>query len=232
MAALFSALAHALEGNVWLAAAAAAAWGVLSILLSPCHLSSIPLIVGFIHGRGKLGARGAFSIALLFSAGILLTIVGLGATTAVLGRIAGDVGPAGNYLVAAVFFLVGLSFLDIVRMPGLRLGTGNLKCGGGITAFILGLVFGIAIGPCTFAYMAPVLAIAFRLGARHLGAATFLLAMYGVGHCSVIVAAGASTQWVQKFLDWNEESRGPTVVRRACGVLVCLGGLYLIYTAR
>jgi len=33
-----------------------------------------------------------------------------------------------------------------------------------LAAFLLGLVFGIALGPCTFAYMAPMLAVAFRSG--------------------------------------------------------------------
>ena len=45
---LFASLSQAVEGAPALAMAAAFAWGVLSILLSPCHLASIPLVVGFI----------------------------------------------------------------------------------------------------------------------------------------------------------------------------------------
>jgi len=45
---LFITLTHAVEGTAAIALAAAFIWGILSILLSPCHLSSIPLIVGFI----------------------------------------------------------------------------------------------------------------------------------------------------------------------------------------
>jgi cytochrome c-type biogenesis protein len=58
-----------------------------------------------------------------------------------------------------------------------------------------------------------------------------LLAMYGVGHCSVIVLAGTSTELVQKYLNWNERSRGAGILKKVCGVLVLLGGVYLIYTA-
>jgi cytochrome c-type biogenesis protein len=59
-----------------------------------------------------------------------------------------------------------------------------------------------------------------------------LLLAYGVGHCSVIVLAGTFTEIVQRYLDWNQQSKGVIIVKYTCGVLVLLGGLYLIYTAR
>jgi cytochrome c-type biogenesis protein len=58
-----------------------------------------------------------------------------------------------------------------------------------------------------------------------------LLLAYGVGHCSVIVLAGTFTEVVQRFLNWNEQSKGVAVVNYVCGVLVILGGIWLIYTA-
>ena len=58
-----------------------------------------------------------------------------------------------------------------------------------------------------------------------------LLLAYGVAHCSVIVAAGTSTELVQRFLNWNEQSKGVAVVKSICGVLVIVGGVWLIYTA-
>ena len=98
-------------------------------------------------------------------------------------------------------------------------------------AFILGLVFGIALGPCTFAYLAPVLGVTFKVGASAPLYAASLLLAYGVGHCGVIAAAGTSTEIVQRYLHWNETSLGMHIVKNVCGVLVLLGGLYLIYTA-
>ena len=57
------------------------------------------------------------------------------------------------------------------------------------------------------------------------------LADYGLGHCSVIVMAGTFTEVVQRFLNWNEQSKGVTVLKCVCGVLVLLGGVWLIYSA-
>ncbi len=106
-----------------------------------------------------------------------------------------------------------------------------MKRKGLLAALILGLVFGIALGPCTFAYMAPMLAVTFKLAATSAVYGALLLAVYGVGHCSVIIVAGTSTELVQRYLNWNEESKGAEIVKQVCGVLVILGGAYLIYTA-
>ena len=228
---LFTNLSHAVEGAPLLALGAAIVWGVLSIVLSPCHLASIPLIVGFISEQGKVTARRAFWTSMLFAVGILITIAAIGATTAAAGRMMGDVGRYGNYFVALIFFAVGLHLLGVIPMPWSGLGQVGMKRKGLLAAFILGLVFGVALGPCTFAYMAPMLAVTFKLAkTAPLYGASLLLA-YGVGHCAVIVAAGTSTERVQRFLNWNEQSRGMTIVKCICGALVILGGLWLIYTA-
>jgi cytochrome c-type biogenesis protein len=47
----------------------------------------------------------------------------------------------------------------------------------------------------------------------------------------VIIAAGTSTELVQRFLNWNEQSRGLKVLKCICGVLVLFGGGWLIYSA-
>ena len=75
------------------------------------------------------------------------------------------------------------------------------------------------------------LGVTFKLAATSMAYGIALLTLYGVGHCSVIVLAGTSTELVQRFMNWNEESKGALVLKRICGVLVVLGGLYLIYTA-
>jgi len=228
---LFENLSHAVEGNALVALGAALTWGILSILLSPCHLASIPLIVGFIDKQGRVSPRRAFLISTLFAVGILITIAAIGAITGAAGRMLGDIGGYGNYFVAAIFFLVGLHLLDVIPLPFSGPGQVGMKRKGLLAAFILGLVFGVALGPCTFAYMAPMLGVTFKLASTNLAYGILLLLAYGVGHCSVIVVAGTSTGLVQRYMNWNEKSKGTILVKRICGVLVLLGGLYLIYIA-
>jgi cytochrome c-type biogenesis protein len=228
---LFASLSHAVEGAPLVALAAAAGWGALSVVLSPCHLASIPLIIGFISGQGRVSTGRAFGIASLFAVGILITIAAIGAVTAAAGRMMGDVGRWGNYFVALIFFLVGLHLLGVIPMPWSGPGQVGMKRKGLLAALLLGLIFGIALGPCTFAFMAPVLGVVFKAAKATAVYAASLLLAYGVGHCAVIVAAGTSTELVQRFLNWNEQSKGVTLVKCACGVLVILGGAWLIYSA-
>jgi cytochrome c-type biogenesis protein len=229
---LFTRLSHAVEGAPAIALMAAVVWGILSIILSPCHLASLPLIVGLISGQGRVSTARASGIATLFAVGILVTIAAIGAITAAAGRMMGDIGAWGNYLVAGIFFVVGLHLLGVVPVPWSGPGQVNMKRKGLLAALVLGLVFGVALGPCTFAYMAPMLGVTFRLGeTKPLYGASLLLA-YGLGHCSVIILAGTFTEVVQRFLNWNEHSKGVVVVKRVCGVLVLLGGIWLIYSAR
>lgn len=212
-----------------MALSASLLWGVLSVVLSPCHLSSIPLIVGFMSEQDTLTRRGALGISGLFALGILVTIALIGLITAAMGRMMGDVGRYGNYIVAAVFLLVGLHLIGIVPMPWSGPGQSGMGRKGYLAAFVLGLLFGIALGPCTFAYMAPMLAVSFRLAGTSLVYAVALLLAYGLGHCAVIVFAGASTGSVQRYLNWNERSKGVAIVKKVCGVLVILGGVYMVY---
>ena len=231
MGSMLSSLTHAIEGTPLVAAGAALLWGVLSIVLSPCHLASIPLVVGFIHGQGRMSTKRAFLIALLFSIGIMITIALVGAVTAMAGRMLGDVGPVGAYVVAAVFFLMGLHLLGVVPMPWSRPDTAKMGGRGLTAAFTLGLVFGMALGPCTFAYAAPMLAVTFRMAGTNPAYGIVLLLLYGIGHCAIIVLAGTFTEAVQHYLNWNERSRGAIILRRACGILVLLAGLYILYKA-
>ena len=232
MEALFTALTYAVEGSASIALGAAFVWGILSIILSPCHLSSIPLIVGFIGGQGKVSTARAFWTATLFSTGILITIAVIGVITSAAGRMMGDVGAWGNYLVACVFFAVGLHLFGFLPAPWSGPGQVGMQSKGLLAALVLGLVFGIALGPCTFAYMAPVLGVTFKLAKTNAIQAAAMLLAYGVGHCSVIVLAGTSTKLVQRYLDWNEKSKGVAILKAICGVLVILGGIYLICNAR
>lgn len=225
---LFIYLTHAVEGSPIVALSASVLWGVLSVVLSPCHLSSIPLIVGFVSEQGNLTRRRAFAVSGLFALGILVTIALIGAVTTTMGRMMGDVGKYGNYLVAVIFLLVGLHLMGVIPMPWSGTGQAMMNRKGSLAAFLLGLLFGIALGPCTFAYMAPMLAVSFRVAATDLIYAVSLLLAYGIGHCAVIVFAGASTGSVQRYLNWNEKSRGVSVVKKVCGALVIAGGVYMV----
>ena len=231
MESLFNALTQAVTATPLIALAASLFWGMLSIVLSPCHLVSIPLIIGFIDGQGQMTTRRAFAISNLFAVGILITIAAIGIITAAAGRMLGDIGAWGNGLMAIIFFLVGLHLLDLLPSPWSVPGRMGIVRKGMFAAFLLGLLFGIALGPCTFAFMAPILGVAFGLAANNILYGASLLFAYGLGHCAVIVLAGTFTEVLQRYLDWNERSRGAIMLKKICGILVIAGGGWMLYNA-
>jgi cytochrome c-type biogenesis protein len=148
-----------------------------------------------------------------------------------MGRMLGDIGAYGNYIVAIILFVVGLYLLEIINIPFLNpsFHTG-FRMKGLFASFILGLVFGLAIGPCTFAYMAPMLGIVFKLASDNFMFAILILLFYALGHCSVIILAGTFTGVVQEYLNWNEKSKGAVILKKVCGVLVIIGAVYIIWS--
>ncbi len=229
MGGIFDILYEWMAGSFLLAMVASFGWGVLSILLSPCHLSGIPLIVGYISSQEKISVNGSFKISFVFSIGILITIALTGIITASLGRLMGDIGTTGNYIVASIFFLMGLYLLDIFNFTPNTFGLTDTKFKGIRAVLILGFLFGIALGPCTFAFMAPVLGIVLQTAQTNLILAILFLLAFALGHCLVIVLAGVMAGKVQKYLTWNSKKNAIIHIRRICGILVILGGFYLIY---
>jgi len=228
---LFTWLTVALSGSYGIALLAALGWGIISILLSPCHLSSIPLVIGYISSQGQEGIRRSYSLSLVFGVGILITIGLIGVVTASLGRMMGDVGVWGNLIVAGVFFVVGLYLMDVIKLSWGGVVPQRSLARGWKGALLLGLIFGIGLGPCTFAYMAPVLGVAFSMATTNVLQAFTLVGAFGVGHCAVIVGAGGAGGTVQKYLYWTDRSKGAIYMKRIAGALVVLAGVYYLYTA-
>lgn len=226
---IFEYFTNALTYGFWFSIFASFVWGVLSIILSPCHLSSIPLVVGYLTSRKETNTGRTFYISLVFTFGILVTILLIGIITALSGQILGDIGKIGNIIVSAVFILIGLYLMDVLKIPipGININTPQTK--GYLSSFILGLLFGLGLGPCTFAFMAPVIVIVFKISSTSLIHGLLLIISFAIGHCLLIVAAGVSFVKVQKYLNWNENSKTISVIKKVTGILVILGGIYLIY---
>jgi len=224
---LLTQLSRTLDQSLAVALLGALLWGVLSILLSPCHLSSVPLLIGFLSTQEKQTAGRALRLSVVFSLGIMASIAVIGAITAVAGRLLGDLGKTANTAVALIFFAFGFYLMDLLPMNwGLPLAAGRLK--GSAAALVLGLLFGVALGPCTFAFMAPVFGVAFVRAKSDYPGAMGLLGAFAVGHCGVIVLAGTLTQAVQRYLHWTQDNPALKWTRRACGLLVVLAGSYLL----
>lgn len=227
MEALFISLTQILYRSAALAIAGSFIWGVLSILLSPCHLASIPLIVGYVSRNETKNTYTAFVMSLLFSIGILSSIIIIGLITYFTGTLIGDVGLIGNIIVSIVFIIVGLYFLDVISLSFIGISQEHLagKSGKG-GALILGLIFGIGLGPCTFAFMAPVMSLVLSNAYSSIFISIMLILAYAIGHCILIVISGTVTGFVQRTIDFNTQSKTALILKKSIGVIVILVGIY------
>ncbi len=230
---LFTYLSSMLSSSPGIAVTGSFIWGVASILLSPCHLASIPLIVGYIDSQGSIKTGRAALIATLFSSGILITIAVIGIITGIAGRMIGDIGQYGNIAVAVLMVIIGFYLIGLIPLPFLDSGISQpgFRRKGLLASFLLGLFFGLALGPCTFAYMAPMLGIAFTVASTNIIYAIILVAAYAAGHCLVIIIAGTFTELVNHVLKWNDSSKGAIYLKKLCGLLVVVAGLYMLKSA-
>ncbi len=216
-----------MTGGLALAGMGAFAWGMVSVLFSPCHLASIPLIVAYVGGQeNAVNPRRAAWYAGAFSIGLFITIAVVGIACTLLGRMLGDVGNWWQVLVGIVLIWVALGMLGVqaCSMSGSMLYRINLR--GIHGAFGLGLAYGVLSGSCTFGFVAPILAIV--TVQQKFVAGSLMMVLFAVGHCLPIAVAGSSTAMVRKLME-NSAWQGAGVwFRRGAGMVIALLGVYFI----
>ena len=208
-------------------------WGLVSVLFSPCHLASVPLMMGYVAGQGRLvEGREAVGYALVFTSGLFVTIALVGVLCALLGRMLGDVGAYWTVFVGAVLVWVALDMLGLAKcsLSGGLLSRFTLR--GLPGALALGLGYGLLSGTCTFGFLAPLLAVITLQGQLVSGA--LLICAFALGHCLPIVLAGSSAALARRMLEAVSGSSGDGTgggslwVRRVAGSGVGLLGVYFV----
>ncbi len=204
-------------------------WGMVSVLFSPCHLASIPLIVSYVAAQDQnVEERKAAFYSLVFTIGLFITIAIIGVICTILGRMLGDVGPYMSILVGVVLVWVALDFLGLANCSISSGMMAKIKVRGMFGAFVLGLAYGVLSGSCTFGFIAPILAI-ITLQQKIITGIIFIT-LFGLGHCIPIAVAGSSTAFVKKLLDNSNWSAGSMLFRKLAGL--CIGGLGVYFVGK
>jgi cytochrome c-type biogenesis protein len=219
--------------NEWIAGGTAVAalgcflWGIVSVLFSPCHLASIPLIVAYVGGQQRiLKPREAGFYSVAFTSGLFITIALIGIICALLGRMLGDVGNYWQILIGFVLIWVALGMLGVEKcsMSGSLLYRLNFR--GPFGALGLGLAYGVLSGSCTFGFIAPILAII--TVQQKIATGILFILLFAVGHCLPIVAAGSSTAAVKKVMENSAWQGAGNWFRKGAGVVIVMLGVFFI----
>ena len=207
-------------------------WGMAGVILSPCGIAVIPLVVAYIANAEEPGRWESFKISCAFCVGIVLNLALVAFVMSGVGLLLGGHERLLTALTASVFILMGLQLVGLLHLPALSVR--NASASGTVRrglrgALVLGAVSGLAIGPCSIAYISPLLSIVMSVAAQSLLTAIGLIAAYALGHCAVLILAGTFAGFFSRCL---RSTRGGVILRVLnilCGLLLIAVGVYLLY---
>ena len=218
-----------MTGGASLALVGCFVWGMVSVLFSPCHLASIPLMVAYVGGqRQQPRPLHAMQYSIAFTTGLFISIAAIGVICALLGRMLGDVGDYWQILVGLVLVWVSLGMFGV---KGCSMSGGflyRLKFKGLLGALGLGAAYGTLSGSCTFGFIAPILAVI--TVQQQVASGVLMILLFAVGHCIPIVIAGSSTALVRRILENSAWQGAGNWFRKGAGALIGFLGLYFILT--
>ncbi len=207
-------------------------WGISSVILSPCGIAVVPLVVGYIQNTDNPSRWDAFKISCAFCIGIVFNLMLVAFVTSGFGLLFGGNEKFLTILVALVFMVMGLHLTGLIHLKFLSFKGGNSQKDrkGLWGALILGVLSGLAIGPCSIAYVSPVLSIAASQASRNLFLAIGLVISYALGYCAVLIMFGTFSQLASV---WLQSGKGQYILKAIniiCGVALIAAGIYLIHS--
>jgi len=200
--------------------------GGIMTSLSPCILSMLPVMLGYIGGLEKPTKTKGFITSAFFVLGLAVTFAILGITAALLGNAFGQIGPAWPYIIGVFAILMGLQLIGVlnIELPGLK--TMPEKRGGVLGPFGVGLLFGLVASPCATPVLAVLMTYVAGQGVLWYGA--LLLFIYGLGHGLPLMIAGTFTAVLKSLPRITKWSQYITYI--SGGILICLGLYFFVRT--
>jgi cytochrome c-type biogenesis protein len=200
--------------------------GGLASGVSPCTLPTVLVIVGYVGGRRQKSTFHSFYLSLAFVLGIALCLSVLGAVASSLGGLMPD-SRILWYVVAVIAMFMGLYMLGYFKFNfSAVLPVKPQRNSSFLSAFLIGIPFGLTASPCTLPVTLTVLAFAAAKGSVTMG--FLLLFVYAIGRSLPLLLVGTFTGLAAGS---HLLSRWGNSIQKASGYLLVLLGLYFLWLA-
>ena len=223
---LLESISAAISSNIWLAPLLALLAGILTSF-TPCALTSVPLVIGYVGGTGKRDTKRAFWLSVVFSIGMAVTFTILGTAASLLGRLMQGTGSWWYILLGILMFLMALQTWEIFNfIPSSYAINKNTKRGF-LGAFIAGVLGGFFSSPCATPVLVVLLAMVAKEGSLLWG--ILLLLLYSLGHSFLVLIAGTSVGFVHKLSSSDKYGSASKILRILMGTFIMLIAFYMFY---
>lgn len=213
------------QSSIYILFGAAFLGGLISSI-SPCSLSMLPLIIGYIGGYSDEKPLKTLlqMIVFVIGSGIVFSIIG--AICALTGKM--FIGnPYFALIVASIVLIMGLKilgFLEFDLPPIIKEIPKNEFNNDFLYPLILGAVFALIGTPCSTPILASIMAFA-SISAK-ISSAVIMLFLFSIGQGLILILAGFITSKIktsEKFYQLSEK------IMKFSGILLILVSLYIFY---
>lgn len=202
--------------------------GGLVASISPCSLSMLPIIIGYIGGYSESTPVKTLlqMITFVFGTAVVFSIIGI--ICAVTGKV--FISFAGGYfgiVLASVILIMGLKligFLDFELPVLIKEMPKNETHSTFIYPIILGAVFALVGSPCSTPILAGIMAFA-SLSANIFNA-ILMLFLFSIGQGLILIIAGFLTS---RLKSWHNFYKISDTLMKISGILLIMTSLYIFY---
>ena len=166
-------------------------FGGVLLSFTPCVYPLIPISAAYIGVTAATSKVKGLTLSLSYMAGMALTYSFLGLLACLTGRIFGSLSalPATRLVAGIIILGFGISMLDLINIPLLTfIKLPHLKKGSHISTFVVGVVSGLMIGPCTTPMLGSILV--YLTSKKSLFYGTTLLFTFACGMGLLLVVVG------------------------------------------
>lgn len=219
-------LSALISESFWLAPLLALLAGVLTSV-TPCALTSVPLVIGYVGGTGNNYPKKAFKLSLTFALGMAVTFTALGTAASLLGKLMGTSSKWWYIALGVLMILMVLQTWGIYNFIPSTYLTSKTTKKGYIGAFFAGILGGIFSSPCATPVLVVLLGIVARSGDVVWG--ILLLLLYSVGHSVLVLIAGTSIGFVKSITASNKYGTFSKVLTFVMGLAILAIAFYMFY---
>ena len=200
--------------------------GGLIASVSPCSLSMLPIIIGYVGGFTEQKPAKIFLQMVMFVLGTALVFSIIGVACAVTGKVFASNGYFG-IIIAGILLLMGLKLLNLIdfEIPVL---IKEMPKNDGMNTYvypiILGGVFALIGTPCSTPILAGIMAFA-SISANIVNA-VIMLFLFALGQGLILIFAGVITS---KLKHLNKFYTVSDILMKFCGILLIFASLYIYY---